>query len=136
MNKAYLKQLLEEKLKKHKEKLENRKEAKRKLATAVIDKWMRIEEAILGSTIDCDEMERDALSFHLNNVAEQLFLLREVKYNREHFEKAEVQITLLEGLLDDLESSKAISFKLWELINISIGSFNQFLSYQMINNEK
>ena len=51
-------------------------------------------------------------------------------------EKTEVQITLLEGLLDDLESSKSISFRLWELINISIFSFNQFLSYQMINNGK
>ena len=136
MNKAYLKQLLEEQLKKHKEKLENRKEAKRKLATAVIDKWMRIEEAILGSTIDCDEIEKDALSFHLNNVAEQLFLIREAKHDREHFERTEVQITLLEGLLDDLEASKSITLKLWELINISICSFNQFLSYQMINNGK
>ena len=33
-------------LKKHREKLENKKEANRKLATAVIDKWIRIEEAI------------------------------------------------------------------------------------------
>lgn len=136
MNKAYLKQLLEEKLKKHKEKLEIKKEAKRKLATAVIDTWLRIEDAILNSTIDCDEMERDALSFHLNNVAEQLFLIREAKHDREHFERTEVQITLLEGLLDDLEASKSITFKLWNRLTMDINSFNQFLSYQMINNGK
>ena len=136
MNKAYLKQLFLEDMKKQREKIKDTKEAKRALATAVIDKWLQIEEAILASTIDCDEMEKDALAFHLNNVAEHLFLIREAKYNREHFEKAEVQITLLEGLLDEYEMSKSISGKLWKVINISIGSFLQFLSYQMVSNIK
>ena len=136
MLKAYLKQLLEKKLKKHREKLENKKEASRKLATAVIDKWTRIEEAILSSTIDCDEMEKDRLAFHLNLVAESLYIVKEAKYSHKHFEKVEINITLLEGELDSLEVSKSISPRLWELINISIFSFLNFLSYQMINSGK
>ena len=136
MNKAYLKQLFLEDMKKQKEKLQEKKEAKRQLANAVIDKWNTIEEAILHSTIDCDETEKDLLAFHLNNVAESLYIIKEAKYARKHFESAETNITLLEGVLDELESFKSISPKLWKLINISIFSFLNFLSYQMINSEK
>lgn len=136
MNKAYLKQLFSEEMKKQKEKLQEKKEAKRRLANAIIDKWNMIEEAILHSTINCDEAEKNQLAFHLNNVAESLYIIKEAKYSRKYFESAETNITLLEGVLDDLKSSKSISPKLWELINFSIFSFFNFLSYQMINSEK
>jgi len=136
MNKEYLKQLLQEHMKKNREKLQEKKEAKRQLANAIIEKWNTIEDAILNSTIDCDEMEKDQLAFHLNLVAESLYIVKEAKYSRRHFEKVEINITLLEGELDSLEVSKSISPRLWELINISIFSFLNFLSYQMINSGK
>lgn len=136
MNEKNLKSRLSEEMKKQREKTQEKKEARRQLANAVIEKWAAIEEAVLGSTIHCDDVEKEHLAFHMNNVAESLYIVKEATYSRKHFESAETAITLLEGVLDDLEASKAISYKLWKLMNISIGSFLQFLSYQMINSGK
>lgn len=136
MNEKNLKSRLSEEMKKQREKTQEKKEARRQLANAIIEKWNTIEDAILKSTIDCDEMEKDRLAFHLNLVAESLYIVKEAKYSHKHFEKVEINITLLEGELDSLEVSKSISPRLWELINISIFSFLNFLSYQMINSEK
>ena len=54
-------------------------------------------------------MEKDRLAFHLNLVAESLYIVKEAKYSHKHFEKVEINITLLEGELDSLEVSKSIS---------------------------